>query len=67
VRVQRWQTSMRNESEGAFGAPRWDPAFTRRSTIDRSGPERPTQGTEAGTPGKAVRPTGRTCSYGWDS
>jgi hypothetical protein len=30
-------------------------------------PERPSQGTEAGTPGKAVRPTGRTCSYGWDS
>jgi len=29
-------------------------------------PERPSQGTEVGTPGKAVRPTGRTCSYGWE-
>jgi len=29
-------------------------------------PERLSQGTEAGTPGKAVRPTGRTWSYGWE-
>jgi hypothetical protein len=28
--------------------------------------ERLSQGTEAGTPGKAVRPTGRTWSYGWE-
>ena len=26
--------------------------------------ERLSQGTEAGTPGKAVRPPGRTCEYG---
>src|SRR5581483_5907837 len=29
-------------------------------------PERRRQGTEAGTPGKAVRRTGRTWSYGWE-
>ena len=47
---------------------RVDPLVRRRYISPRSEqPERPNQGTEAGTPGKAVRPTGRTCSYGWDS
>src|SRR3712207_5070524 len=30
-------------------------------------PERPSQGTEVGTPGKAVRPTGRTLGDGWEA
>ena len=47
---------------------RVDPPVSRGYIPYRSEqPERLSQGTEAGTPGKAVRPTGRTCSYGWDS
>lgn len=44
-----------------------DPFERRRYIPYRSEqPERLSQGTEVGTPGKAVRPTGRTWSYGWE-
>jgi hypothetical protein len=39
-----------------------DPVWGRRYISRRSEqPERPSQGTEVGTPGKAVRTTGRIC------